>query len=115
MEIAKPIQTSFSTADADYPEIQQTDDVLTVSFTDWKEEEKTIVFLGVAAFKWQTIESLVENEQYDGCNEIQDSSWLRAHIEQDAITKEEIAKHWRFNFNACGQLEVLAASFYEKT
>lgn len=115
MEVAKPIQTSFSTADADYPEMQQTDDVLTASFTDWKGQERTIVFTGVAAFKWQTILSLIDNEQYDGCNEIQESSWLKAHVEQGAITKEENTKHWRFNFNAYGQLEVLAVSFYEKT
>jgi hypothetical protein len=115
MEVAKPIQTSFSTADADYPEIQQTDDCLTVSYTDWKEQEVTVIFTDVAAFKWQTIESLIENEQYDGCNEIQESSWLKAHIEQGAISSSEKATHWRFNFNACGQLEVIAGRFYEKT
>jgi len=74
MERANKISTTFSTADADYPEIQQSDDILTLSFTDWREKEVTVVFEGVATYKWQTIETLMEGEEYDGCHEIENSS-----------------------------------------
>ena len=115
MEIANVIETKFSTADADYPEIQQSDDVLTLSFTDWREREVTVVFEGVAAFKWQTIETLMEGEEYDRCHEIENSSWLSEHLKQHSVTKEEGHKHYKFNFNACGQFEILATQYNVKT
>lgn len=115
MERAKIISTEFSTADADYPEMQQTDDILTLTFTDWREKEVTIIFEGVAAFKWQTIETFMEGEEYDRCHEIENSSWLSEHLKQQAITEEENHKHYKFNFNACGQFEVLAIKYDVKT
>ncbi len=115
MESAKIINTPFSTADADYPEVQQSDDILTLSFTDWREIEVTIVFEGVAAYKWQTIEQFMEGERYDECHEILNSSWLSEHLKQKVITKEENHKHYKFNFNACGQFEILATKYNVKT
>lgn len=115
MEKAKVLNTQFSTADADYPEFQQTDDLLTLSFTDWRETEVTIVFENVAAFKWQTIETSISGEEYDRCHEIENSLWLSDHLEQVAITREENHKHYKFNFNGCGQFEILATKYYLKT
>jgi hypothetical protein len=111
METAKIISTEFSTADADCPEMQLTDDILTLSFKDWQRKELTIIFEGVAAFKWQTIEAFIEGEEYDRCHEIDDSSWLSEHLKQQAFTMQENHKHYKFNFNACGQLEVLAIKY----
>ena len=115
MEIAKIIKPSFSTADADYPNICQFEDDLLVVFTDWREIEVKIRFVNVIAFKWQMTESYIDGEEYDGCHEIVNSIWLAENYKQGTIGKSEAFKHYKFNFNACGQLEVLASEFKTET
>ena len=115
METAKIIQPGFSTADADYPVIRQENDELIVKFNDWRESEISVNFLNVIAFKWQTIETLIEGEAYDQSHEIENSVWLKEHYRQGVIEKNEVYKHFKLNFNACGQLEILASGYEVKT
>ena len=109
MEKAKTIDTGFSTADAEWPRISEDNDGnLELSFIDWREQGITVVFEDYAAYKWQSIETFVEGEEYDRCHVIENSKWLKEHLDQEVITLEEGHKHYKLNFNACGQFEVIA-------
>ena len=107
----EPIAPGFITADAEYPKIHAESGVLTLTFRDWKEQGVEVRFSGVCAFQWQEAESSLPGEPYAGAVEVLDSEWLALHIAQGAIPKEQEAHHFRFNFNACGQFEVLCGSF----
>jgi len=48
-------------------------------------------------------------ERNDEVYEILNSQWLEAHRKENAIEPLELQRHFKLNFNACGQLEVLAA------
>jgi hypothetical protein len=105
------IDPGFTTADAEYPKIHAENGMLTLTFKDWKEQEIEVRFSEVSAFRWQEAESLLPSEPYDGAVEVLDSEWLALHIAQGAIPEKQVTHHFRFNFNACGQFEVLCGSF----
>ncbi len=115
MEIAKLIEPGFSTADAEYPEINQDDGDLIVRFVDWQERRVEVFFGDTIAFKWQMAESFLENERDDSSYQIESSNWLELHYKQGEIGQNEKYNHYKFNFNGCGQLEVLAQCFTVKT
>ena len=115
MERAIILEPGFSTADADYPDICDTEAGLLVKFNDWQENNIEVLFSEAIAFKWQLIETFIEGEEYDRCHEIENSMWLKEHYKQGELEKNESYKHYKFNFNACGQLEVLASGFSFKT
>lgn len=114
MQIANQIEPGFSTADAEYPEIKQEDGDLTLCFKDWQERSVEVFFGDTIAFKWQMAESLLENERDDCCYEIIGSEWLELHRKKGEIGPEEY-NHYKFNFNAVGQFEVLAQCYTVKT
>lgn len=107
----EPITPGFSTADAEYPNITAKNGVLTLTFRNWKTQEIEVCFSEVCAFRWQEAELLLPGEPHDGAVEVLNSEWLALHISQGAIPEEQAAHHYRFNFNACGQFEVLCGSF----
>ena len=115
MELAKVFDPGFSTADAEYPDIGMEDGDLILRFKDWREEVIEVFFSDVIAFKWQMTETFVEGEHYDRSHEILNSVWLAAHVSQCCIAETEEYKHYKFNFNGCGQLEVIANGFVKKT
>jgi hypothetical protein len=115
MESAKLIQPGFSTADAEYPEIHQVDGDVILKFKDWQEKKVEVFFADPIAFKWQMAERFFEGERDDSSYEIADSEWLRLHLSQSAISENEDYKHYKFNFNGCGQFEILALSYTVKT
>jgi bisphosphoglycerate-independent phosphoglycerate mutase (AlkP superfamily) len=115
MAIAKVFDPGFSTADAEYPDIRMEEGDLVLRFKDWRGEEIEAFFSDVIAFKWQMIETFSEGEEYDRSHEILHSEWLAAHVAQSCIAETEEYKHYKFNFNGCGQLEVLANGFIKKT
>ena len=100
----------FSTADAEYPELHAVAGELHLRFEDWQERLVQIQFHDVCAFRWQEAESLLSGEPYDGACEVLDSEWVKQHLAQGAVPAEMKLRHLRFNFNACGQLEVLCVS-----
>ncbi|WP_415889829.1 hypothetical protein ACMXYV_00485 [Neptuniibacter sp. SY11_33] len=114
MQIAKQIEPGFSTADAEYPVIRQEDGDLTLCFKDWQENSVEVFFGDVIAFKWQMVESFLANERDDCSYEIEGSEWLDLHRKQGEVESEEY-KHYKFNFNAIGQFEVLALCYIVKT
>jgi hypothetical protein len=105
------LQPGFSTADAEYPEFRIAHGELHLLFKDWREQSVHILFSEVCAFRWQEAEELLVGEPYDGACEVIQSEWLARHIRDGALPEESKHHHLRFNFNACGQLEVLCASF----
>ena len=108
---AEPLQPGFSTADAEYPELRLIGGVLSVKFQDWTERTVQVQFNEVCAFRWQEAENLLEGEPYDGACEVMQSEWLKRHVEAGSVSPDSGYRHLRFNFNACGQLELLCTSF----
>ena len=105
------LQTEFSTADAEYPTFSKEGGVLTVCYEDWQERQVEIQFGEVISFKWQECESYSPNERDDACHEILHSMWLQEHLDQCIVTEREGHRHYRFNFNGNGQLEVICLGF----
>lgn len=115
METAKLIHPGFSTADAEYPEIHQEEGDVVLRFKDWRENEVEVFFADPIAFKWQMAESFHDGERDDSSYEIVESDWLDLHIRQGVVSGSEEYKHFKFNFNGCGQFEILALSYSIKT
>ena len=106
------IEPGFSTADASRPTFDYSDrEYLQVIFDDWREEQVVVLFREVVAVKWQTAESLSTGERDDSSYEVLNSPWLAVHREQGLIEASSDLHHYKFNFNAVGELEVLCAGF----
>ncbi|WP_432460197.1 hypothetical protein [Agarivorans sp. QJM3NY_25] len=114
MERAEIIDSGFSTADSEFPDINIVEGDLVLRFKDWQEVQREVFFSDVVAFKWQTIETFIEGEEYDRSHLIKDSSWLAEHIKQGEVGEQEECKHFKFNFNGNGQLEVICNGFTVK-
>jgi hypothetical protein len=115
MERAKIIDPGFSTADAEYPKICQVDGEVLLRFKDWQERSIEVFFVDPIAFRWQMIETFIEGEAYDRSHVIENSAWLAEHRRQGAIGEKEEYQHYKFNFNGCGQFEVLSNGFRQST
>jgi hypothetical protein len=110
-ERCRTIETDFSVADAEYPILELRDGVLTLSYTDWQEKPVIVVFNDVIAVRWQEVESLIEGERFDGASIVEHSKWLEDHVNECKVDSNHDYKHFKFNFNACGSLEVLCTDF----
>ncbi|QTL35002.1 hypothetical protein [Pseudoalteromonas viridis] len=115
VERFKLIDTGFSTADAEYPEIIQADGDVILKFKDWREQEIEVFFADPVAVKWQMAEVLSPEERFDSCYEVVDSNWLQLHLEKEVVSASEGYKHYKFNFNELGTFEVLAIAYTLKT
>ncbi|MFZ5531626.1 MAG: hypothetical protein ACOY4U_11340 [Pseudomonadota bacterium] len=107
----EPINPGFSTADAECPEFSLKAGALQMTFEDWTGSLISVEFQGVVAFSWQEDAQLLDGEPYDGACEIFGSDLVARHLAGFYIPKGHPARHLRFNFNACGQLEVVCESF----
>ncbi len=114
MERAEIIDPGFSTADSEFPNINMNEGDLVLKFKDWQEVQREVFFSDVVAFKWQMIETFIEGEEYDRSHLITDSSWLTEHLKQGEVGAQEDYKHYKFNFNGNGQLEVISNGFTVK-
>ena len=107
----RPLQTSFSTADASEPELHSVGGRLLLRFKDWRERYLHVTFHDVIGFKWvQMHEGLLMD---DAC-EVIDSAWLHHLLKADAMPPDSGHRHLCFNFNACGQLDVICTGFVEE-
>jgi hypothetical protein len=113
-EECQPFDPGFSTADAEYPMLELRDGVLTIAFVDWQEERICVKFDDVMAVKWQETGALLQNEPFDGACVVEDSTWLEQHLVDSRIGVPHSYRHLKFNFNACGSLEVLCAGFRQE-
>jgi hypothetical protein len=104
-EIYKIAEVSFSTADADPPNITFDDSgVLSLEFRDWREKMVRLKFAEVVGFKWDEGD-LHQGERDDVTYEIINSRWLRSLKEHNLAGDEH--RHYKLCFNASGNLEVL--------
>ncbi|WP_133178351.1 hypothetical protein [Shewanella decolorationis] len=115
MNRPKRLNTSFSTADAELPEIHLFNGELLVRFKDWRSKKVIVSFAVPIAFKWEFADFFYEGEKDDSCYVIENSGWLKTYSEQGEILEGDIYQHFKFNFNGIGQLEVIAHSFTELT
>lgn len=106
----EPLRESFSTADAEYPEITLERGCLRVGFRDWREELVTLLFHDVVAFSWDDGDAAVNaNHRDDCCYIVHDSPWLARHREVGTVISTEDKRHFKLCFNAIGVLQVLAS------
>lgn len=111
MPTLKILNPGFSTADAEYPSFSLSPGKILLTFKDHHGQLIQVDFEGVHAIKWQEAEILLPDEPYDGSCEILDSDWLTEHKLQDSIPNNSNYHHFRFNFNACGQFDVICTHF----
>lgn len=107
-EIAKLLNPPFSVADGENPKFDYTGDELYLSFIDWHEEEVRVLFKDCVAVKWQNADSTGPEDRDDCTYEIQNSEWLKLHLDQRMVEPEEKHRHFKLCFNAAGVLEVIA-------
>lgn len=106
------LDTSFSIADASYPNIESTPSKLLVTFTECDSRAIQLTFFQVPAFSWQeSIDDLMEGEPWDGVCELLGSPLLLKHTEGQTIYSPKAARHIRLNFNAWGRLDVICEHF----
>ena len=115
MEIAKLIETGFSTSDAEYPEIHQIEGCVILRYKNWQEKDIEVFFADPIAFKWQMAEAFHAGEREDSCYEIINSEWLALHLQQGEVSESEGYRHYKFNFNGLGQFEILSLNYTVKT
>jgi hypothetical protein len=109
-EIARLIETDFSTADAEYPNFSLRNGLLVLDFVDWREWPVRVRFSNTVGVKWQELDSEGPEDRDDSTYEIVGSSWLKEYLSKEACTPGDALRHYRLCFNACGVLDVLAES-----
>ena len=87
---------------------------LVLEFKDWQETEREVFFPDAVAFKWQMIETFIDGEVYDRSHLVIEYKWLEEHVKPGEIGEQEVYKHYKFNFNGNGQLEVISNGFTVK-
>ena len=105
----EPLRETFSTADAEYPQVVSERGCLRVAFRDWREKLVTLLFHDVAAFSWDDGDAAVDaNHRDDYSYIVRDSPWLARHREVGTLMPSEDHRHYKLCFNAAGVLQVLA-------
>ena len=106
-ETFKTAEVSFSTADADSPRISlDGSGDLSVEFEDWREKTVRLKFREVLGFKWDECD-VHQGGRSDVTYEIINSKWLRVFNEHEHNLATEDYHHYKFGFNASGNLDVL--------
>ena len=101
----EPIDLGIHIADAEAISLAYDASDLALTFTDWRDERRTVKFADAVAFKWQRAEDTQSGEQWDGTNVADASDWLAQHRDQREAGPDH--RHFKFNFNAAGLLEVV--------
>src|SRR5947207_15796288 len=97
----EPLGESFSTADAECPQVISERGCLRVVFRDWREKLVTLLFHDVASYSWDNGEAAVDaNHRDDCCYIVHDSPWLARHREVGTLMLPEAHRHFKLCFNA---------------
>jgi hypothetical protein len=103
--VSEPVDLGIRIADAEAVSLEYDGTELALRFTDWQETLRKVRFADAVAFKWQRAEDVQPGEQWDGTNIVVDSAWLQQHRDQREAGLDH--RHFKFNFNAAGVLEVI--------
>lgn len=95
----------ISTADGEKVTLRLEKGDLYLSFVDWQEQPRSLIFYDVLAHRWQELDDPVPRD--DMTFEAVDSPWLARQAELQAVPQDEYA-HYVLCFNACGVLDVIA-------
>jgi hypothetical protein len=114
-EFFRPIEPGFSVTDAGYPTFELRDGYLQLSFTDWREQQIHVTFNDVIAVKWQELELIPGDDGIEGTYVVEDSHWFTSYVRELKIGPSHQYKHFRFDFNVCGSLEVICVDFSKET
>ncbi len=107
---AIPVNLGFSVADGEHVKTMYDGASLTVTFTNWKEDEVSFICHDTLGYRWQCAEYFISKEERsDSVYEIAESDWLRLHQEQGQTWPETVFHHFKMNFNAAGIFEVLCS------
>jgi hypothetical protein len=100
------VDLGISTADAESVELRFINADLHLSFIDWRDLPRQLVFRNVLAFRWQEFD---ENDiRNDAAYEVTESEWLARQADLQLVSSTEYA-HYKLCFNAIGMLDVLAS------
>lgn len=100
----------FSTADASYPSLQLTDNLLTVTFDNWQLRPVVVIFENAVAVRWEEGDSLLADHRDDECYVVEESPWLADHFREADARVAGGFQHYRLCFNAVGVLDVIATN-----
>ena len=96
----------FPTADAENVRLSYASGDLTMQFTDWQEQTRSVRFEEVLGFAWQ--DELDNSEiRDDVCYRIAASPWLARLLELTGEPNPNEFSHYKLCFNACGVLDVV--------
>ncbi len=111
VERFKIVDLGFSVADAEDVSMKYDGSTLFLTFTDWQEQIINVTFENTIAFKYQEAEYyLSDAERFDCCHLVENSEWLKLHINQSMTWDSEAWDHYKLNFNADGIFEVLCSN-----
>ena len=103
------LRESFSTADAEHPQIVSENGLLRVTFQHWREKTVRLLFHDVVAYSWDDGDAAIDaGHRDDCCYVVHDSEWLARHREAGTV-RSEAHRHFKLCFNAAGVLQVLAS------
>jgi hypothetical protein len=101
---------SVSTADAEAPEVTFARGELTLRFVDWREQQISLRFTDVVAFRWEDEARLPAGVRDDTSYEVEGSPLVAEMGARGALTRGAAYRHFMFCFNEVGGvLEVVAA------
>jgi hypothetical protein len=98
------VDLGVSTADAEKVDVHFGDGDLVLTFVDWQDAPRRLVFREVLAFRWQDFDETGIRD--DTTYEVVESEWLARQAELQGVSMENYA-HYKLCFNVLGTLDVL--------
>jgi hypothetical protein len=100
------VNLGVSTADADNVDLHFDGSDLVLSFVDWQEVPRQLIFHDVLAFRWQDFDETGIRD--DATYEVLESEWLAQQADLQGVKAAvENYTHYKLCFNAAGVLDVL--------
>ncbi len=100
------VDLGISTADADNVEVHFDGGDLVLTFLDWQEVPRQVIFRGVLAYRWQDFDETGIRD--DTTYEVLESEWLAQQADLQGVKAAvENYAHYKLCFNTVGMLDVV--------
>jgi hypothetical protein len=100
------VHLGISTADAEDVDIHFDGGDLILSFVDWQEVPRQLIFREVLAFRWQDFDETSIHD--DTTYEVLESEWLAQQADLQGVKAAvDNYAHYKLCFNAMGMLDVV--------